>query len=272
MDEDIYNQKYRGKLFCINGCKARIKFTEKNDGFKFFSTWNKEITLHDADCPYHGNYQNEIGRKKLEEMHEKQPLNDKHIMNTVRNKFKALKEKIPVEDNIKTSTNRVKNTGTRNIPVYDDNGNISETYKGHVRIGSLDANLMTKDYINLRKCVYGKIKNVYLATSTSGSNYLYINLLCREINLSVYFSEAFYSAENNDIQYLLMFYNKLIKILESKKELIFVGVGFIRPKKNQNGLNLNILDKTHFMINETSYDTIRISGEVKNNKYIYWEL
>jgi hypothetical protein len=51
--------------------------------------------------------------------------------------------------------------------------------------------------------------------------------------------------------------------------MIFVGVGFIKPKKNGKGMNLVILDKSHFMINETSYDSIRLNGVIKEDIYNY---
>ena len=37
-----YERKYKCKLNCIKGCNARIKFTERKNNIKFFSTWNKE--------------------------------------------------------------------------------------------------------------------------------------------------------------------------------------------------------------------------------------
>lgn len=42
LDKNDYETKYKGHLTCIKGCKARIKYTERKNNVKFFSTWNKE--------------------------------------------------------------------------------------------------------------------------------------------------------------------------------------------------------------------------------------
>ena len=47
LDKNDYETKYKGHLTCIKGCKARIKYTERKNNVKFFSTWNKEGDLHD---------------------------------------------------------------------------------------------------------------------------------------------------------------------------------------------------------------------------------
>ncbi len=216
IDEDLYNQKYRGKLFCINGCIAKMKFTHRKDGLKFFSTWNKDGALHNEDCPYHVNYQNEIGRKILEALYLKQPLNNNHIKMTIRNKFLALKEKLPVEDDEKTTTNRVRRTGKDTIPVYSDDGSTTDEYIGRIRVGSLDARLITKDYINLRKCVFGVIKSVYMDSTDSGNRYLYLNMESK-INFSIYFTVAFYSAEHNSLEDFLKFYDSIKKLANQVK-------------------------------------------------------
>ena len=42
LDKNDYETKYKGHLTCIKGCNARIKYTERKNNVKFFSTWNKE--------------------------------------------------------------------------------------------------------------------------------------------------------------------------------------------------------------------------------------
>ena len=40
LDKNDYETKYKGHLTCIKGCPAKIKFTERKNNVKFFSTWN----------------------------------------------------------------------------------------------------------------------------------------------------------------------------------------------------------------------------------------
>lgn len=35
LEKNDYETKYKGKLTCIKGCKARIKFTERKNNIKF---------------------------------------------------------------------------------------------------------------------------------------------------------------------------------------------------------------------------------------------
>lgn len=269
LDEDLYNQKYRGKLFCINGCEAKMKFTHRSDeDLKFFSTWNKEGLLHDVTCPYLIEYKGTLGRKKLEEAAKALPLSEDHIKRTIRNKFKSLKLKLQVENSGGKTTREINNIGQKENIVYADRGDISIDAQTRVRIGSLDANLMTHDYVNLRKCIFGRIKHAFLGEYSS-SRYIYLNLDCREVDFSVYLPEAFYSKENNNVYFFEQFYNRVNSMLNLEKDLIFVGVGFIKEKNNKNGMTVHILDKDHFMINESSYDSIRLGNDTKGANYSY---
>lgn len=56
LEKNEYEAKYKGYLTCIKGCQARIKFTQRKNDIKFFSTWNKEGNLHEKSCPYHVDY------------------------------------------------------------------------------------------------------------------------------------------------------------------------------------------------------------------------
>jgi hypothetical protein len=161
LDEDLYLQKYKGNLTCINGCEAKMKFTERKDGTKFFSTWNGEGRLHEEEiCPFHVKYKDNVGRKQLEEVHEKLDLSDKQIENSIRSKFRALKDKSSEKKDGGETTRNTKYKGKGSASVYSDSGKTSSEYKGRIRIGSLDANLITDDYINLRKCIFGKINHI----------------------------------------------------------------------------------------------------------------
>ena len=68
LDKEDYDSKYKGHLTCINGCEARIKFTQRKNNYKFFSTWNKEGKVHNKDCPYYVEYKGKKGREKLESL------------------------------------------------------------------------------------------------------------------------------------------------------------------------------------------------------------
>lgn len=54
MDKIEYDEKYKGHLLCINGCNARVKFTQRNNKkhTKFFSNWNGDGKKHNEYCPY----------------------------------------------------------------------------------------------------------------------------------------------------------------------------------------------------------------------------
>ena len=90
LDKNDYETKYKGHLTCIKGCKARIKYTERKNNVKFFSTWNKEGDLHDEGCPYHVDYKGKRGRAKLKAYYEGIQLDDDTILKRLQWKMERL--------------------------------------------------------------------------------------------------------------------------------------------------------------------------------------
>ena len=94
LDKEDYDSKYKGHLTCINGCKARVKFTQRKNNIKFFSTWNKEGKLHNKDCPYFVEYKGVKGRQKLNAYYKSIELDDDTIFNRIKRKYNELHRSI----------------------------------------------------------------------------------------------------------------------------------------------------------------------------------
>ena len=43
LDREDYDSKYKGHLTCINGCKARVKFTQKKNNVKSVSYTHLDV-------------------------------------------------------------------------------------------------------------------------------------------------------------------------------------------------------------------------------------
>lgn len=82
LDKDLYEAKYQEYLSCISSeCNAMIKFTHRNNGVKFSSTWNGHGDLHDFECPYFLKDKGEVERKNIIHKIESAPVTDEHIIN-----------------------------------------------------------------------------------------------------------------------------------------------------------------------------------------------
>jgi len=257
LDTDLYEEKYKGKLTCINGCKARIKFTQKKNSEKFFSTWNKEGTLHEESCQYYVKYKGKLGREKLKAFYQDVEVDTEHIKDTIRRKIanlKKLNEQGDEKPNNLTTLG-ILESGGREVVVGIDGENAGEVSEKRIYIGSLDAELLDPSYVSTRKCVFGYINNVQIRESKSREKYAYLNLHNTRHNVSVYFPPAFYSTENNSLSKFEEFISVLESVIENGEKYQFIGVGFIEYKKKE-GINIRILDKDHFVINELEYDLI----------------
>lgn len=156
MDKNDYETKYKGKLTCIKGCKARIKFTERKNDIKFFSTWNKEGYLHDKGCSYYVEYKGKMGRKKLHAYYEAIELDDNSILKRLQWKMQSILN-VYKEDDIedpKKGSREIEDLGRNQVSVdkKGDNGNKSERIPN---IKHEDANYITTDDIGHRKSVHG---------------------------------------------------------------------------------------------------------------------
>jgi len=256
LDSDLYNEMYKGNLTCINGCIAKIKFTEKKNGTKFFSTWNGDGGKHDKDCQYHVIYKGKVGRKKLKALHteEETEICDQRIMETVLRKIDDLKNLYKkVDKTIKKGTKLTSTSG-------------EEIVEKREYIKSLNAQFMDFSFEDTRKCVYGIINNVQIRENDDKEKYAYLNLDNTHYNVSIYLAPAFYFEEDNDVRRFEQFIEILQNELDNNKRLIFIGVGNIQKKKDKSGLNVKVINKKHMMINETEYLKIIFDNGVRESE------
>lgn len=165
------------------------------------STWNKDGDKHGKDCPFRVEYKGKIGRKKLIAHCKEMNPSDEAISRCILNKIKGIKRIYNGEEKnkIHTYSKKVDSTGEDDVIVsIDDNhdkydGNISERRKN---ITSIDANYLTKAYVDLDKCVYGICNNVQIGQN-NGAYYGYINLDNSKEKVAVHLPEAFYSQEDS---------------------------------------------------------------------------
>ena len=175
LDKNDYETKYKGHLTCIKGCPAKIKFTERKNNVKFFSTWNKEGHLHKEGCPYHVDYKGKVGRKKLSAYYESIELSEETILRRLQRKMEGLLRQYSDEDIIDppNGSMEVDVIGEDEAVVFegDENGNKSEYMP---RIHYEDAEYISTD--DKRK-------------------FAYFNLATKHSTVNIAFPEAFYSNE-----------------------------------------------------------------------------
>lgn len=268
IDKTQYNEKYKGHLSCINGCSARIKFTARRDGSKFFSTWNKEGDLHDKEyCPLNVKYRGKIGRKKLKDFYEDSDVSDEHIKGTIARKIHALKTKDnkEVENPMGESTLKIEDTGEMEVAVTTDSGRTGDNQEKRVYINSLEAKILTPDYIDMRLCIYGKISNPQICNNDSGVKYAYLNLDNTKYNVSAYLPEAFYAEQGNSAK-LEQFITIVENLIDKGEELVLIAVGMIKCKKG-GGLEVVIEKPEHLVINEDTYNEILLNEAVERATY-----
>lgn len=260
LDKLEYNTKYRQHLKCINGCDVRIKFTERTDNVKFFSTWNKEGHLHDIGCPYHVEYKNKAGRKKLNAFYKSIELDDDTIYSRLKAKYIKLHNEYndsDIEHPAKGSLD-IENAGEGfvDVSVYNPDGG---EHGNGTNIRYADAKYITIDDIGRIISVYGEINNAHIDKNRDGSKYAYLNLYAEDISVHILFTEAFYSHElSNGIEELERFIKKINDIIEkSKKPVEVIAFGEITPKKKrEKGVNITVISPKRILINNMSYNEI----------------
>lgn len=273
LDKELYEAKYKNNLTCINGCKARVKFTHRKNKVKFFSTWNGEGNKHEEGCPFNVKYKGKVGRKELRGFYEKREVNDEDIRKSLLNKINGLKRKYNGEEQnkVQSNTKNVKNLGKKNVPVDGEEGIEKGASKGQRRkhnIMSIDAKYLTTAYIDTSKCVYGIADNAQIGNE-NGNTFGYINLINNGYTVSVYFPEAFYSQEDG---ITLVDFQRLFRILDlevnknKEKNYVIVCYGKIGRKKRK-GININIINEKHIFINDMSIREILYEGKIKDINY-----
>ncbi|WP_236896345.1 hypothetical protein [Clostridium beijerinckii] len=271
MEKDTYEQEYKGKLTCIHGCDARIKFTERKNGIKFYSTWNNEGDKHSEDCEFHVKYKGKVGRKRLMSDEEKRQITEDQIKNAIERKIKNLKYKFIEVNGGKDNqgTNSIENTGVERAKVSSGEGESQDLNLKRENVTSIESSLVNSTYIDRRKCVYGDINNVQYDYSEGNELYGYLNLQNEHYKVSVYFPPAFYNNEDineDELKRLLDILKEEINVKEKKAMVVCFGKITFKKKKH-NEFNINVINPLHIKINEMSIKEILITKSIKEINY-----
>lgn len=255
ISKEEYDEKYKGHLTCINNCKARIRFTQKTNGTKFFSTWNNEGELHDLDCPYHVAYKGKNGRSKLKEYYQGIKIDDEIIARRLKDwmsKFHAKQNDGYVEKSDKYNTKTISEDKEANDMTFaDENG----SEQGRIpNLKYKNAQFVSDDDIECIEAIWGYIDNVQLVEDKSQSIYGYFNLKTKNKTINVYFPEAFY--ENEDVGNVEEFKNFIKKVnrmvTDNPEQVMVIAYGAIK-KKRKMGLNINVISPKRIFVDGKSY-------------------
>lgn len=265
LDKNDYETKYKGHLICIKGCPAKIKFTERKNNVKFFSTWNKEGHLHKEGCPYHVDYKGKVGRKKLSAYYENIELSEETILRRLQRKMEGLLRQYSEEDMIDppNGSMEVDAVGKDEVVVFegDEKGNKSEYMP---RIQYEDAEYISTDDIGCRKSVYGFISNVQLEEDKNKRKFAYFNLATKHSTVNIVFPEAFYSNDlSAGMDEFEIYISKVKQLVEKYPDKIMViAYGDITKKKrDKNGVNISVISPNRILVNNKTYKQI-VYGEI----------
>lgn len=264
LEKNEYEAKYKGHLTCIKGCSVRIKFTQRKNNIKFFSTWNKEGNLHKKSCPYHVDYVGRIGRKKLKAYYKSIELNEETILRRLKRKMEGLLRKYSDQDIIDppNGSMEVDVIGENEVVVYEGNED-GEKSEYSPRIYYDDAEYISTDDIGSRKAVYGFIKNVQLEEDKKKRKYAYFNLATKHNTVNIAFPEAFYSNELSDGVNEFEIYISKVKQLVQKypDKIMVIAYGEItKKKKDKNGVNVSVISPNTILVDNKTYKQI-VYGE-----------
>ena len=249
LEKNEYEAKYKGYLTCIKGCQARIKFTQRKNDIKFFSTWNKEGNLHEKSCPYHVDYKGKMGRKKLNAYYQSIELSEEIILRRLKRKMEGLLKQYSDEDIIDPPN------GSMEVAVFegDENGKKSEYLP---RIYYEDAEYISTDDIGCRKSVYGFISNVQLEEDKKKGKYAYFNLATKHSTVNIAFPEAFYSNElSSGVQEFEIYVSKVKELVQKHpNKIMVIAYGEItRKKKDKNGVNVSVISPNRILVDNKTY-------------------
>lgn len=266
MDKTDYDSKYKGHLKCVNDCDARVKFTQRKNNIKFYSTWNKEGRLHGQWCPYYVEYKGVKGREKLNAYFKSIELDDDTIFRRIKRKFDDMHrnysaEELPTPD--RGSAN-VENTGEETVDT-GINSLSGEESTNSSYIHHKDAKLVTADDLKSIISVYGVIDNVWIDVNKDGTKFAYINYVTENTSVNILFSEVFYNNEYlSDMDEFERFILKVQKMVnDSETPIEAIAYGEITPKKRrQSGVNVSVNNPKRILINGMSYKQI-LYGDIK---------
>lgn len=257
LEKNEYEAKYKGYLTCIKGCQARIKFTQRKNDIKFFSTWNKEGNLHEKSCPYHVDYKGKMGRKKLNAYYQSIELSEEIILRRLKRKMEGLLKQYSDEDIIDppNGSMEVDVIGEDEVAVFegDENGKKSEYLP---RIYYEDAEYISTDDIGCRKSVYGFISNVQLEENKKKGKYAYFNLATKHSTVNIAFPEAFYSNElSSGVQEFEIYVSKVKELVQKHpNKIMVIAYGEItRKKKDKNGVNVSVISPNRILVDNKTY-------------------
>lgn len=257
LEKNEYEAKYKGYLTCIKGCQARIKFTQRKNDIKFFSTWNKEENLHEKSCPYHVDYKGKMGRKKLNAYYQSIELSEEIILRRLKRKMEGLLKQYSDEDIIDppNGSMEVDVIGEDEVAVFegDENGKKSECLP---RIYYEDAEYISTDDIGCRKSVYGFISNVQLEEDKKKGKYAYFNLATKHSTVNIAFPEAFYSNElSSGVQEFEIYVSKVKELVQKHpNKIMVIAYGEItRKKKDKNGVNVSVISPNRILVDNKTY-------------------
>ena len=257
LEKNEYEAKYKGYLTCIKGCQARIKFTQRKNDIKFFSTWNKEGNLHEKSCPYHVDYKGKMGRKKLNAYYQSIELSEEIILRRLKRKMEGLLKQYSDEDIIDppNGSMEVDVIGEDEVAVFegDENGKKSEYLP---RIYYEDAEYISTDDIGCRKSVYGFISNVQLEEDKKKGKYAYCNLATKHSTVNIAFPEAFYSNElSSGVQEFEIYVSKVKELVQKHpNKIMVIAYGEItRKKKDKNGVNVSVISPNRILVDNKTY-------------------
>lgn len=257
LEKNEYEAKYKGYLTCIKGCQARIKFTQRKNDIKFFSTWNKEGNLHEKSCPYHVDYKGKMGRKKLNAYYQSIELSEEIILRRLKRKMEGLLKQYSDEDIIDppNGSMEVDVIGEDEVAVFEghENGKKSEYLP---RIYYEDAEYISTDDIGCRKSVYGFISNVQLEEDKKKGKYAYFNLATKHSTVNIAFPEAFYSNElSSGVQEFEIYVSKVKELVQKHpNKIMVIAYGEItRKKKDKNGVNVSVISPNRILVDNKTY-------------------
>ncbi|MFE3575747.1 hypothetical protein [Lysinibacillus sp. NPDC059133] len=260
LDREDYDSKYKNHLTCINGCKAKIKFTQRKNNIKFFSTWNKEGKLHDKGCPYYVEYKGSKGREKLNAYYKNIELDDETIFNRLKNQYYKINKSYEGNElpSPQQGSRKVEQRGENNVDTFIDLDEGEKNYNSS-NIRHKDANFVTQDDLGSRLSVYGKLHSVENGVNKDGTRYAYLNFKTENTSVNILFSEAFYSNEYaNGINEFERFIENIKELVKNKeKDVIAIAYGEITKKKKRNtGVNVSVTNPKRILINNMSYKKI----------------
>lgn len=271
LDKTLYDTQYINHLYCVTeNCNAQIRFTERKDGHKFFSTMPKQGAKHLPDCPYFLHYEGEVPRKRLTGVPVAASVSDDWIRETLLSKSRNLKNKNkPRQITVKSvASKRTVDSGEENvsIPIFDGSTGRQENTT-NIRFGSVDSRFVSTELLGQVKRVYGMaLKAEFIEDNDEGYGLIRLQNDTKQIN--AYFPIAFYADSRVTTKAALRaFLNTVDEEISNGKTIIVICFGLLENEKNGDGINVNIENHNHILVNESRYYSIITTKAVPENPY-----